>query len=96
MAAVLSNNLNNITEITKFMDECKAMGMNVLCPDVNESFLEFSVNSEGDVRFGLAAIKSVGQGAANDIIAERKKRSLCRHLRLCGKGEHLLLQQKRQ
>jgi len=73
MAAVLSNNLNNITEITKFMDECKAMGMNVLCPDVNESFLKFSVNSEGDVRFGLAAIKSVGQGAANDIIAEREK-----------------------
>ena len=73
MAAVLSNNLNNITEITKFMDECKAMGMNVLCPDVNESFLKFSVNREGDVRFGLAAIKSVGQGAATDIIAEREK-----------------------
>jgi len=73
MAAVLSNNLNNITEITKFMDECKAMGMNVLCPDVNESYLKFSVNGEGDVRFGLAAIKSVGQGAANDIIAEREK-----------------------
>ncbi|MFA7154246.1 MAG: DNA polymerase III subunit alpha [Proteiniphilum sp.] len=73
MAAVLSNNLNNITEITKFMDECKAMGMNVLCPDVNESFLKFSVNSQGDVRFGLAAIKSVGQGAVNDILTERKQ-----------------------
>lgn len=73
MAAVLSNNLNNITEITKFMDECKAMGMNVLCPDVNESFLKFSVNKEGDLRFGLAAIKSVGQGAVTDIIAERTK-----------------------
>ena len=73
MAAVLSNNLNNITEITKFMDECKAMGMNVRCPDVNESFLKFSVNNMGDVRFGLAAIKSVGQGAANDIIEEREK-----------------------
>ncbi|HBG57512.1 MAG TPA: DNA polymerase III subunit alpha, partial [Porphyromonadaceae bacterium] len=71
MAAVLSNNLNNITEITKFMDECKAMGMNVLCPDVNESFLKFSVNKAGDVRFGLAAIKSVGQGAVTDIIEER-------------------------
>src|SRR5690554_2117537 len=44
MAAVLSNNLNNITEITKFMDECKAMGINVLSPDVNESLLKFSVN----------------------------------------------------
>lgn len=73
MAAVLSNNLNNITEITKFMDECKTMGMNVLCPDVNESFLKFSVNKEGDLRFGLAAIKSVGQGAVTDIIAERTK-----------------------
>ncbi|MDD4159026.1 MAG: DNA polymerase III subunit alpha [Proteiniphilum sp.] len=71
MAAVLSNNLNNITEITKFMDECKTMGINVLCPDVNESFLKFSVNHQGDIRFGLAAIKSVGQGAVNDIIAER-------------------------
>jgi DNA polymerase-3 subunit alpha len=73
MAAVLSNNLNNITEITKFMDECKAMGMHVLCPDVNESFLKFSVNKEGDLRFGLAAIKSVGHGAVTDIIAERTK-----------------------
>ncbi len=73
MAAVLSNNLNNITEITKFMDECKAMGMNVLCPDVNESFLKFSVNKAGDLRFGLAAIKSVGQGAVMDIIEERTK-----------------------
>ena len=73
MAAVLSNNLNNITEITKFMDECKAMGMNVLCPDINESFLKFSVNKTGDVRFGLAAIKSVGQGAVTNIIEERTK-----------------------
>jgi DNA polymerase-3 subunit alpha len=73
MAAVLSNNLNNITEITKFMDECKAMDINVLCPDVNESFLKFSVNKEGDIRFGLAAIKSVGQGAVVDIIDERTK-----------------------
>jgi DNA polymerase-3 subunit alpha len=73
MAAVLSNNLNNITEITKFMDECKAMGMNVLSPDINESFLKFSVNKAGDIRFGLAAIKSVGQGAVSDIIEERTK-----------------------
>ena len=71
MAAVLSNNLNNITEITKFMDECKAMGINVLTPDVNESLLKFSVNKEGHIRFGLGAIKSVGHGAATDIINER-------------------------
>lgn len=73
MASVLSNNLNNITEITKFMDECKAMGINVLSPDVNESMLKFSVNKAGDVRFGLAAIKSVGQGAVEAILEERAK-----------------------
>ena len=72
MASVLSNNLNNLTEITKFMDECKAMGINVLSPDVNESFLKFSVNKKGDIRFGLAAIKGVGQGAAQSIIDERQ------------------------
>lgn len=71
MAAVLSRNLSNITEITKFMDECKYMGMNVLGPDINESYLKFSVNKEGDIRFGLAAIKGVGGGAVNDIIKER-------------------------
>jgi len=73
MAAVLSRNLSNITEITKFMDECKAMNMNVLGPDVNESFLKFSVNKEGDLRFGLAAVKGVGEGAVMNIINEREK-----------------------
>ncbi len=71
MAAVLSRNLSNITEITKFMDECKYMGMNVLGPDINESYLKFSVNKAGDIRFGMAAIKGVGSGAVNDIIKER-------------------------
>lgn len=73
MAAVLSRNLSNITEITKFMDECKYMGMNVLGPDINESYLKFSVNKAGDIRFGLAAIKGVGGGAVNDIIKERSQ-----------------------
>lgn len=73
MAAVLSNNLNNITEITKFMDECRSMGMNVLSPDVNESFFKFSVNKEKDLRFGLAAIKGVGNSAVKAIIEEREK-----------------------
>lgn len=73
MAAVLSRNLSNITEITKFMDECKAMGIKVLGPDVNESMLKFSVNKEGDIRFGLAAIKGVGESAVNDILKERAK-----------------------
>lgn len=71
MASVLSNNLNNITEITKFMDECKAMGINVLSPDINESVLKFSVNKSGHIRFGLAAIKSVGHGAVESILEER-------------------------
>ncbi|MFT4071501.1 MAG: DNA polymerase III subunit alpha [Dysgonamonadaceae bacterium] len=73
MAAVLSRNLSNITEITKFMDECKAMGIKVLGPDVNESKLKFSVNQDGDIRFGLAAIKGVGEGAVNNILEERRK-----------------------
>ncbi|MEN9918812.1 MAG: polymerase subunit alpha [Bacteroidota bacterium] len=73
MAAVLSRNLSNITEITKFMDECKSMDMSVLGPDVNESFLKFSVNKAGDIRFGLAAIKGVGEGAVLSIIDERAK-----------------------
>ncbi|NDW08605.1 DNA polymerase III subunit alpha [Dysgonomonas sp. 520] len=73
MAAVLSRNLSNITEITKFMDECKAMDINVFGPDVNESFLKFSVNPQGDIRFGLAAVKGVGEGAVNNIIEEREK-----------------------
>ncbi len=73
MAAVLSNNLNNITEITKFMDECKAMGINVLSPDVNESHLKFSVNPKGDIRFGMAGIKNVGQTAVIEIIEERSQ-----------------------
>ncbi|MFG5858094.1 DNA polymerase III subunit alpha, partial [Dysgonomonas sp. Shenzhen-Wh21] len=72
MAAVLSRNLSNITEITKFMDECKAMNLNVFGPDVNESYLKFSVNKEGDIRFGLAAVKGVGEGAVMNIIEERR------------------------
>lgn len=73
MAAVLSRNLSNITEITKFMDECRAMNMNVLGPDINESFSKFAVNAKGDIRFGLAAIKGVGSGAVLDIVNEREK-----------------------
>ncbi|MGD9772165.1 MAG: DNA polymerase III subunit alpha [Parabacteroides sp.] len=72
MAAVLSRNISNITEITKFMDECKAMGIQVLGPDVNESQLKFSVNANGDIRFGMGAIKGVGESAVQNIIEERK------------------------
>ena len=73
MAAVLSRNLSNIADITKFMDECKAMGMQVLGPDVNESILKFSVNQNKDIRFGLGAVKGVGESAVLNIIDERKK-----------------------
>ena len=73
MAATMSRNISNITEITKLMDECKATGVNVLGPDVNESLLKFSVNSHGDIRFGLGAIKGVGESAVFSILEERKK-----------------------
>ena len=71
MAANLSRNLSDITEITKLMDECKAMGIKVLGPDVNESGRKFGVNARGDVRFGLAAVKGVGENAVQSIIDER-------------------------
>lgn len=73
MAANMSRNLSNITEITKLMEESKRMGINVLGPDVNESFNKFMVNKEGDVRFGMAAIKGVGSGAVNDIVKAREE-----------------------
>lgn len=73
MAANLSRNLNNITDITKLMTECKRMRMSVLGPDVNESFIKFTANKAGDIRFGMGAIKGVGAGAAQDIISARQK-----------------------
>ncbi|MFY9153763.1 MAG: DNA polymerase III subunit alpha [Prolixibacteraceae bacterium] len=72
MAANMSRNLSNITEITKLMEECKRMNMNVLGPDVSESYAKFTVNKAGNVRFGMAAIKGVGEGAVQDIIKARK------------------------
>ena len=73
MAAVLSRNLSNIKEITKSMDECRAMSLQVLGPDVNESHRKFGVNKKGDIRFGLVAVKGVGEGAVQNIIDEREK-----------------------
>jgi DNA polymerase-3 subunit alpha len=71
MAATMSRNISNITEITKLMDESKATGINTLGPDVNESLLKFSVNRKGDIRFGLGAIKGVGESAVHSILSER-------------------------
>jgi len=73
MASVLSNNMNDIKSVTFFMEECKRMGLEVLGPDINESYLKFSVNKEGAVRFGMGAIKGVGSNAVKAIINERKE-----------------------
>ena len=73
MAAIMSRRRDQITEITKLMDECKAMGIATLGPDVNESYLKFGVNKKGEIRFGLAAIKGMGDNAAEAIIQEREK-----------------------
>jgi len=73
MAAVLSRNFSDIKKIGLFMDECLRMGILVLGPDVNESKLKFTVNKKGNIRFGLGAIKGVGENAVVSIIEERKK-----------------------
>lgn len=73
MAAVLSNNMNDIKQVTFFMEECKRMKLDVLGPDVNESYRKFSVNKDGAVRFGMGAIKGVGTGAVATIVESRKE-----------------------
>ena len=72
MAAVLSNNMNDIKQVTFFMEECKRMRLDVLGPDVNESYYKFSVNQNNAVRFGMGAIKGVGHGAVKTIVENRK------------------------
>jgi DNA polymerase-3 subunit alpha len=72
MAAVM-NNANSIEKITFFMEECQRMGLQVLGPDVNESLKGFAVNKEGVIRFGLGALKGVGEAAVEDIIKERSE-----------------------
>ncbi|BCY28072.1 DNA polymerase III subunit alpha [Flavobacterium okayamense] len=73
MAAVLSNNMNDIKQVSFFMEECKRMGLKVLGPDVNESYYKFTVNEDYAVRFGMGAIKGVGQGAVDTIVENRKE-----------------------
>jgi DNA polymerase-3 subunit alpha len=72
MAAVLSNNMSDIKQVSFFMEECKRMGLQVLGPDVNESFYKFTVNDNYAVRFGMGAIKGVGSGAVATIVENRK------------------------
>ena len=73
MAAVLSNNMNDIKSVTFFMEECKRMKLNVLGPDVNESYYKFSVNKKNQIRFGMGAVKGVGANAVATIVNIRKK-----------------------
>lgn len=72
MAAVLSNNMSDIKQVSFFMEECKRMGLQVLGPDVNESFYKFTVNDQYAVRFGMGAVKGVGSGAVATIVESRK------------------------
>jgi DNA polymerase-3 subunit alpha len=73
MAAVLGNSSGNIEDVSFFMEECKRMGLVVLGPDVNESLMNFSVNKQGQIRFGMSAVKGVGEAAVESIIEERNK-----------------------
>jgi DNA polymerase-3 subunit alpha len=72
MAAVLSNNMSDIKQVSFFMEECKRMGLQVLGPDVNESFYKFTVNENYAVRFGIGAVKGVGMAAVQTIVEKRK------------------------
>jgi len=80
MAAVLSRNISDIKKITTFMDETRRMGMEVLGPDVNESNVKFTVNKDGNIRFGLGAIKGVGENAVLQLIEEREKDGLFKNI----------------
>ncbi|MFA0960678.1 DNA polymerase III subunit alpha [Roseivirga sp. BDSF3-8] len=73
MAAVLTHNQSNIDKVTFFMEECRSLGIKVLGPDVNESGVDFMVNKQGEIRFGLGAIKGTGEAAVESIIEERKE-----------------------
>ena len=74
MAAVLSNNMNDIKQVTFFMEECKRMGLEVLGPDVNESYYKFAVNKNNAIRFGMGAVKGVGRNAVRTIVDNRKEK----------------------
>ena len=73
MAAVLSSNLNDVDKLSKYMDECRSMGIEVLGPNINESYKNFSATKDGRIRFGLAGIKGVGSGCVDSIVEEREK-----------------------
>ena len=73
MAAVMTSSLNDIKRVTELMSDCRKNNIEILLPCVNESEIDFSVNEKGQIRFGLSAIKGMGEVAANVIITEREK-----------------------
>ncbi len=80
MAAVLTNNMGDIKKITFFIEEARRQGVQVLGPDVNESDLKFNVNQQGQIRFGLAAVKGAGEAAVENLVQERAKTGLYQHI----------------
>ena len=74
MASVLSNNMNDIKQVAFFMEECKRMGVVLLGPDINESNYTFAVNKKGEVRFGLGAIRGLGEGPVEEIVRNREEK----------------------
>jgi len=80
MASVLTHNLNDISKLSFYLEECKNMGISILGPNVNESGMKYSVNSDGHIRFGLGAIKGVGSSAAEYIIKERNEKGVFKSL----------------
>ena len=75
-AANLTKNLSNMDEIKKIMDDCKKNGIKVLNPDINESDSKFTVNKQGEIRFGLGGIKGFGENIVRAILAERSENGL--------------------
>ena len=92
MAAVLSNNMNDIKTVTFFMEECNRMGMKVLGPDVNESWYKFAVNEKGEIRFGLGAIKGGTWSRQKHCRTEKGGREISFHFRFCKKSQLKRLQ----
>ena len=73
MASILTNHMRDIKDVTHFMEECKRMNISVLGPDVNESYYKFSVNKNGEIRFGLGAVKGVGERKLMLLLMRERK-----------------------
>ncbi len=73
MASVLTHNMSDITKLNFFLNECNRMGIKALVPDINESYVKFTVNQQGEIRFGMAAVKGVGSAIVQEVINERNK-----------------------